>query len=479
MTGELTLYANWISCNHKSSTRQPTCTETAICTICAGTIPALGHDFGTPDYVWNGTECTAHRVCSHDASHEESETVTAVITVTQNRACTLDELSDYTAIFTNTAFATQTKQNVVTAERLEHDFTVVQHDETQHWSKCSRCDAADTKADHTGGMASCIGQAVCTVCHTEYGDTLGHDFTVAQHDATQHWNKCSRWDETDTKADHIGGTATCREQAVCEVCHGTYGERNGTNHVGGTEIRGAKSQNCTEDGYTGDTYCKGCGEKLSSGTVINADGHRGGMASCTDQAECEICHEKYGEPDPGRHPGLDKIDAIPATATSTGTLAHWRCAACGRLYADADGEREITAEDTIEKMLGPSITEGQNSKWSKGSEVGLTFRSDAAFSDFVEVFVDGVRLSPGSYAKREGSIVVELTADYLETLPEGEYTLVIRSVGGDAMTCFTVEDRATSLWSNAWVWIVVAVAILGIGTVVAVFMVRKRKAKAA
>ena len=43
---------------------------------------------------------------------------------------------------------------------------------------------------------------------------------------------------------------------------------------GETEIRNAKEATCCENGYTGDTYCKKCGEKLSDGEVIPATGHK-------------------------------------------------------------------------------------------------------------------------------------------------------------------------------------------------------------
>ncbi len=41
-----------------------------------------------------------------------------------------------------------------------------------------------------------------------------------------------------------------------------------TNHVGGTEIRDAKDATYTEEGYTGDTYCLGCGNKIAEGHAI-------------------------------------------------------------------------------------------------------------------------------------------------------------------------------------------------------------------
>lgn len=76
--------------------------------------PALGHSFGTPAYVWSGNNCTATRVCSRDASHTETETVAAT-SQTVAPTCTAGGYTVLTAMFTNTAFATQTKQTNPTA----------------------------------------------------------------------------------------------------------------------------------------------------------------------------------------------------------------------------------------------------------------------------------------------------------------------------------------------------------------------------
>lgn len=45
------------------------------------------------------------------------------------------------------------------------------------------------------------------------------------------------------------------------------------NHTGGTELKNVASATCTVTGYTGDTHCKSCGVKLSSGSTISALGH--------------------------------------------------------------------------------------------------------------------------------------------------------------------------------------------------------------
>ena len=211
---------------------------------------------------------------------------------------------------------------------------------------------------------------------------------------------------------------------------------------------------------------------------VETENCSGGTATCTDKAECEICHAKYGEPDANHHTGMEMVDAVPATASSTGTAAHWRCTACGRLFADADGKQEIRSEDTVTKKLAPSILDGVNGTWRKGDESGLTFKSDAAFSDFVEVLVDGKIIPAENYEKREGSIIIELKASYLATLAEGEHTLTIRSASGDATTRFTVEAESVSPptgSTNVWLWIIIGGVLLLSAAIAAVFVLRKRK----
>lgn len=80
-----------------------------------------------------------------------------------------------------------------------------------------------------------------------------------------------------------GGTATCTEKAVCEICNAAYGELNASNHTGGTEVRGRVEATTSADGYTGDTYCKGCNTKIATGESIpkkdSGDSPSGGSSS--------------------------------------------------------------------------------------------------------------------------------------------------------------------------------------------------------
>ena len=175
--------------------------------------------------------------------------------------------------------------------------------------------------------------------------------------------------------------------------------------------------------------------------------------------ECSVCHEKKDE---AAHTFAWKVDK-QATVTATGAK-HEECTVCG-----------YKKNAVVIDKLAPSITEGKDSTWNKNSQNGLVFKSDAAYTDFTQVLVDGEVIAADNYDKREGSIIVELKASYLATLSEGEHTLTIRSKSGDATVKFTVE-AAESAKSTAWIWIVLAVVILGGGAAaVYVFVIRKRK----
>ena len=204
----------------------------------------------------------------------------------------------------------------------------------------------------------------------------------------------------------------------------------------------------------------------------------GGTPNCTQRASCILCGAKYGKTDPTRHASLEKLEAIAATAATNGRVECWHCTACDKYFADANGKTELTAENTVTEKVPPSIIQGSDARWKKGESSTLTFRSDAAFEDLIEVLVDGAALSSESYEKRngEGNIIVELRESYLEQLAEGEHTLVIRSASGDATTHFTVEAAPDETHPVSWWVYAAALGAFAIGTCVAVISFRRKKA---
>ena len=89
-----------------------------------GKLTIADHTYSDTTYTWSAdnTECTAVRKCTY-CDKTDTETAKSKAEVTQNRSCTLPELTKYTVSFKNengTAFKAQTKENVQTKEATGH-----------------------------------------------------------------------------------------------------------------------------------------------------------------------------------------------------------------------------------------------------------------------------------------------------------------------------------------------------------------------
>ena len=138
------------------------------------TADMTGHSYGTPTYVWadNNASCKAEHKCSA-CQHVENETVNTQKQVTQNRSCTLNELSTFTATFTNTAFVQQTKENVKTADMTPHTYgeTWVKGQDG-HWKVCEVCQNRSEVEPHNWRDATTSAPKTCTVCGATTGTKL-------------------------------------------------------------------------------------------------------------------------------------------------------------------------------------------------------------------------------------------------------------------------------------------------------------------
>lgn len=174
---------------------------------------------------------------------------------------------------------------------------------------------------------------------------------------------------------HTGGEATCCSPAICTVCGASYGEKNPANHAGGTEIRDRVEAEEFKDGYSGDTYCKGCGKLLEKGSVIfaththsyaaewSADannhwhvcscGEKADLASHVPGAEptetspqvCTVCGWELKPALVHTHKP-QKVEAKEATHTEDGNKEYYICS-CGNWYEDAEGKKLIEDHDSV------------------------------------------------------------------------------------------------------------------------------------
>ena len=373
-------------------------------------------------------------------------------------------------------------------------------DGTNHWHTCYFGTKFDITA-HNGGEATCKSPAECSECGHSYGplDANNHKGTtylknqkeatcfeegytgdiycsdcnekiadgqsIAKnaHNPASVWttNEHDHWKECQTvgcgnvidKAAHSGGEATCVSKAVCEVCKAQYGDVDATNHKH-TEIRDAKPATEQEKGYTGDTWCIDCNKKIATGSEIAMLEHK-----------------------------LTLVEAKDATVTEQGNIKYYYCENCGKYFADVAGTKEISLSETVIQKFPPEIIEGNNATVNNGEKKSLTFRSNAAFADFIRVELDGKTLDEKDYTKAEGSIIVTLNNNFVSTLSVGEHTLGIVSESGTATAKFTVkaseipnespktgDDNMVAVWSFA---AVLSLAVLGFTTVVS----KKKRAK--
>ena len=101
-----------------------------------------------------------------------------------------------------------------------------------------------------------------------------------------------------------------------------------------TEIRNQWEATCKKEGYTGDTYCKDCGEKLAAGTTIEKRPHKVGTpATCVSKAVCSVCSETFGEVDATNHVHTTVKNRKEATCTQTGYAGDTYCTDCDKLLS--------------------------------------------------------------------------------------------------------------------------------------------------
>lgn len=231
-------------------------------------------------------------------------------TVTQKQTCTEPEITTYKCIRTDAydGYVCDKKKKVETKPALGHAWDV---------GKITK-------------EATCSETGVKTYTCSRCGGTKTEDIPKTKHDYEE----------------HVVKAPTCTEKGVsyyvCKNCGLTTSRRQtpATGHIH-TEVRNQKDATYKENGYTGDTYCKDCGKKLETGTVIPKlveKEHDYGEWVLDQAPTCK----KYG----ARHrickncgdrevDVLDKVDhswelvsTTPATCT-IGEIQHYKCSVCG------------------------------------------------------------------------------------------------------------------------------------------------------
>lgn len=316
-TDNMILYAKW-SDSHTHSwdsgvvTKQPTCTEagtkTYTCTSCGKTktteIAATGHQHTE---IRNKKEAT----CKAEG-------------------------------YTGDTYCTDCETKVSSGQAIPKT------DHTWDNGKVT----TEATCEHTG-----VRTYICSVC----GETKEEETPKTDH---------SYDDGTVTKK------PTCIETGIktytCTVCQKTKTEEIPATGHQHTEIRNKKEATCTETGYTGDTYCKDCGTKLSSGEVISKKAHdyevkdRQKPTCTTDGYVLSVC----------KACGDEKQEVLPATGHQHTEIRNKKEATCkaegytGDMYCKDCGEK-LSDGKTIAKTTEHTWDAGKVTKAATCTEKGV------------------------------------------------------------------------------------------------------------
>ena len=269
-----------------------------------------------------------------------------------------------------------------------------------HTRTCSVC--GDTESQNcSGGEATCTAPAVCETCGNSYGAINPENHIgeiVWTKTATTHssaYSCCNtpvvaeeahEWQngvcsECGYECQHTGGTATCTDKAVCDICGEEYGEVNAARHTNLVKTEAKPATHMTE-GNIEYWYCDGCGkyfsneagtEKISlEDTVIpkltehTAD-ETGWHSDETNHWNTCECGEKLNET---AHT-FEWVTDQEATATEAGSK-HEECTVCGYEKAAVEIPATGTTEDPSEPPTDTDKPSGDQTGDKDNSSTGTT-----------------------------------------------------------------------------------------------------------
>lgn len=331
--------------------------------------------------------------------------------VTKEATCTEDGEKTYTCTVCNT-----TKTEVIPA-------TGHQHKEVRNAKK-----ATCTEDGYTG-------DTYCTDCNTklESGtvvNKLGHtwDNGVITKEATETEEgvktyTCKTCGETKTEkipvTSHHLDQGTITKKATCTEngektyhctdadCDKTYVETFPATGHQHTEVRDKKEVTCEEDGYTGDTYCKDCGQLISKGAVVKATGHSWNSGKVTEAATCKKegtktytcknCGETKTETIPATGHKFDSWKTVKAQSIYSGAVQKRTCNACGKKETRIVG-------DKLKPVLKVNAPKLQLKRRQKTQKFALT---DIAKGDSVKSWVSSNKKIVTVSGKPNGTCIIK------------------------------------------------------------------------
>jgi len=297
------------------------------------------------------------------------------------------------------------------------------------------CSSAGTGAYNQKGTP---GTETKTYQYTQKGSVTAHEIPI-----------------TPAKLHNADGTyfETAKAQTgnTIDYVRGTWGGKPCAHES--KELRGAKDATCTTTGYTGDTYCKDCNEKIADGEVIPALGHAWDNGVITTAPTCENagvktftctrCNETKTEAISATGHTLVQIPEKPATCTEPGHKAGTKCSVCGAILS---GLEEIPAKGhtvVIDSAVEPTCTEpgkteGKHCSVCNEVIVAQKIIPAKGHTEVVDPAVEPTCTEPGKTEGEHCSVCNEVLVAQKEIPAKGHHPVV-----RDARAATLTEDGYT------------------------------------
>ena len=233
-----------------------------------------------------------------------------------------------------------------------------------------------------------------------------------------------------------------------------------------TEVRNAKDATCTKDGYTGDTYCKDCGEKIGTGTAISAKGHtevidEAVAATCTTPGKtegkhCSVCNEvlvaQEEIPAKGHSWNEGKITTAP-TCENAGVKTY-TCTVCNVTKTEAIDATGHTPVDVAEQPA--TCTEAGHTAGTKCSVCdailsGMEEIPATGHTEVIDAAVAATCTTPGKTEGKHCSVCNEVLVPQEEIPAAGHTEVIDEAVAATCTTPGKTEGKHCSVCNEVLV----------------------------
>ena len=228
--------------------------------------------------------------------------------------------------------------------------------------------------------------------------------------------------------------------------NGVWGTAKPCDHKN-TETRNAKDATCTEPGYTGDTYCKDCGEKIGTGTAIPAKGHtevidEAVAATCTTPGKtegkhCSVCNEVLvaQKEIPAKGHSWDEGVITTSPTCSDAGVKTYTCTVCSETKTEVLNATGHTPVDVAEQPA--TCTEAGHTAGVKCSVCGATISGieeipATGHTEVIDEAVAATCTTPGKTEGKHCSVCNEVLVAQEEIPAKGHTEVIDEAV---AATC--------------------------------------------